>query len=72
MIYKLNSTYNTNFSIKKSDYYKLVDIENGWELVKNLSGPIPFCRYCSKNSIDYEWQGFIKNPLISDFVKQEH
>ncbi len=71
MVYKLNEIYNTNFKVDKTDCLKLSEFKDGWDIVEKLSKPIAFCKYCSYTSVDYKWEGFIKDPLISDFVKKE-
>lgn len=71
MIYKLNDMYHTDFMVGEEDCFKASDFDNGWELINKLSGPIPFCKYCSNKSIEFDWKGFIKNPDISDFIKKE-
>lgn len=69
LVYKLNEKYKTNFKVDSLDCYKLSEINDSWDLINKLSNAIPFCKYCSNESIDFKWCGLIFEPSINDFVK---
>lgn len=71
LIYKLNEKYNMNFKVNSSDCYRLSEVNDSWGLIKNLSHAIPFCKYCSNQSIDFNWCGFVVEPNLKDFVKED-
>ena len=69
LCYKLNEKFSANFIVNKEDSYKLSTINDGWGLINKLSKAIPFCKYCSDESICFKWEGLHNDPLIEDFVK---
>lgn len=70
LVYKLNEKYGTDFKVDSMDCYKLSEVNNSWDLISKLSNSIPFCKYCSNQSIEFKWHGFVINPNLNDFIKE--
>lgn len=53
-----NKFFGTNLVLTSDDYINIYEVESGKEVLKFLSKPIPFCRYCNvrKRSFGHPWE----------------
>lgn len=56
-IYIFNNFFNINLQISEGDYVDIYKVSSANEILKKLSQPMPFCRYCniSKCSHNHPW-----------------
>jgi organic radical activating enzyme len=57
VIYKFNEYFGCDLEVCESDYIDIYEAKSGDEILKFLSKPIPFCRYCNnrEHHVAKEW-----------------
>ena len=65
----LNKKMNLHFLVNSQyDAVDLSQCNNGWDLIKFLNGPIPFCKYCSTSTVKFKWEGGHSTAIANDYV----
>ena len=64
----INRKFSVNFKISARDKFDIFKSDDGWQLLEFLNNPIPFCRYCTNEIIDFEWEAQRVRAEITDYI----
>ena len=63
-----NTAFNKNLTVGENDYADIYKVKDGKELLRLLTEPASFCRYCKTDSTTWNNEWKVSNGLIEEWI----